>query len=224
MRELTKHIQKPSKASYKDLLRVIGFVLRTPDYGLRFKPKMSEDVKEWDVMLYSDSDWAGDKDTRRSTTGFIIFVLGCPVSWRSRVQKQVSLSSSEAEYYALSEAAKEIAFVYQLLLTMGIKVNLPIIARVDNVGAIFMAENINTTCQSKHTQLRARYISEFIEDGFLKIIFVRSEDNKADGFTKNVSADVYENHREDMVVSRENFIPTHQTDNHKMKEGCQTVG
>ena len=140
------------------------------------------------------------------------------------MQKQVSLSSSEAEYYALSEAAKEIAFVYQLLLTMGIKVNLPIIARVDNVGAIFMAENINTTCRSKHTQLRARYISEFIEDGFLKIIFVRSEDIKADGFTKNVSADVYENHREDMVVSRENFIPTQQTDNHKMKEGCQTVG
>ena len=70
--------------------------------------------------------------------------------WRSRQQPVISLSSSEAETYILSEAAKEIAFGYQLLMAMGIETKLPIVCRVDNMGAIFMAENVNTGNKSKH--------------------------------------------------------------------------
>ena len=117
----------------------------------------------------------------------------------------ISLSSSEAEYYALSEAAKEIAFIYQLMMTMGIETELPIIARVDNMGAIFMAENITTSNRAKHVDLRARYISEFIEAGFIKIIFVRSRDNKSDGMTKNISADIYDAHKEDLIYTKSEF-------------------
>ena len=95
---------------------------------------IEKEKRAWDVIVYSDSDWAGDRDTRKSITGYIVFVLGCPVVWKSRQQPVISLSLSEAEYYALSEAAKEIAFVYQLMSTMGIETELPIVARVDNMG------------------------------------------------------------------------------------------
>jgi hypothetical protein len=93
---------------------------------------------------------AGDKDTRISVSGYVIFLLGVLISWKSKRQKLVALSSSEAEFVALTEAAKEVKCIVQILLSMGIPVKLPVICRVDNGGAIFMAENINTTSRSKH--------------------------------------------------------------------------
>ena len=78
------------------------------------------------MVIYGDSNWAGDKDNQVSVSGFIILLLDAPIMWRLRVQKLVSLSSTEAEYYALREAAKEIKFLHQLLQGMGIEVQTPI--------------------------------------------------------------------------------------------------
>ena len=125
--------------------------------------------------------------------------------WRSRQQPVISLSSAEAETYALSEAAKEIAFVYQLLMTMGIETKLPIVCRVDNMGAIFIAENINTSAKTKHIDLRMKYVTEFCESGFIKIVFVRSRENKSDGMTKNVTKEIYRNHSKSMVYAKDDF-------------------
>ena len=158
-------------------------------------------------MAYTDSDWAGDKDTRISVSGYVIFLLGVPVSWKSKGQRSVTLSSSEAELVALSEAAKEIKFIVQILLSMGIPVKLPVICRVDNVGAIFMAENTSTSQRTKHIDLRHRFITEFIEDGFIKIIFVKTKENLSDWFTKNVSSDIYEGHKH-AYIEEKNFVET----------------
>ena len=79
-------------------------------------------------------------------------------------QKGVSLFSSEAEYRALSEAVKEIKFVVQLLGSMKISVKHPVMVRMDNVGAIFMASNIRTTCHTKHVDIRYKYVNEYVED------------------------------------------------------------
>jgi hypothetical protein len=75
---------------------------------------------------------------------------------------------------------------------MGIPVKLPVICRVDNVGAIFMAENINTTSRSKHVDLKLRWLNELVVDEkLLKIVFVKSEENVSDWFTKNVNSQIY---------------------------------
>ena len=91
-------------------------------------------------------------------------MLGAPVSWRSKLQKSVSLSSSEVEYIALSKAVKEVMFVAQLLESI----------QVDIVGAIFMASNITTTSPTKHVDIRYNYVNEYVEDEIVKIIFVVS--------------------------------------------------
>ena len=117
--------------------------------------------------------------------------MGVPIIWKSKSQRSVTLSSSEAEYVALSEAAKDIKFVYQLLRSIGIEVTLPITVRVDNVGAIFMSENTSTSGRTKHVDIRYRYVNEMVLDGFLKIVFVKTKENVADIFTKNVTSDVY---------------------------------
>ena len=108
---------------------------------------------EWIIIAFSDSDFGGDKETRISIAGFVLCLVGVPISWRSKGMKSVTLSLSEAECVALLEAAKEIKFVHQLLIGVGVKVELPIIVRVDNLGAIFMSENVSVSQRTKHIDI-----------------------------------------------------------------------
>ena len=101
------------------------------------------------------------------------------------MQKSVSLSRSEAKYVALSEAVKEVMFVMQLLGSMKIVVKYPVTLRVDNVGVIFMASNITTTCCTKHMDIKYKYVKEYVEDGVVKIFFVKSADNDSNILMKN---------------------------------------
>jgi hypothetical protein len=197
-----------SQADLHEMFRVMTFVLQTKTFALKLSPSIISAIIDWTITLYSDSDWASDKDNRRSISGFVIFVLNCPILWRSKQQHSVALSSTEAEYMALSEAAKEIKFIYQVLTSLGIKVQLPIIVHVDNVGAIFMAENATSTHRTRHIDARYHFVREFIFDGFIKIIFVKTIDNRSDLFTKNVTSQVYNHHVDDFLISKDKVIPS----------------
>jgi hypothetical protein len=96
-----------------------------------------KDRNTWNMVVYSDRYWAGDKENSRSVSGYIICLLGVPILCKSKLQRSVSLSSAAAEYYALSEAAEEIKFVMQILKSIGVEMELPIIIYIDNVGANF---------------------------------------------------------------------------------------
>ena len=102
----------------------------------------------------SDSYFANNKDTRYSVYGYIIF-CGVPVAWKSKSMKSVVLSTTEAEYVAVSEVVKEIKVLYQMLRSMEIKVPLPVKVQVDNVGAIWLANNSSVSERTKHVDLRA---------------------------------------------------------------------
>jgi hypothetical protein len=106
VRELSKCMYAASHAVYKEMLRVMKLVVDTKQYCLKIRPV--EGGKDWDLVSNCDSDWAGDAETRISVIGFIIYLLGVPICWRSMGKKGEALSSSEAEYKAISEAVKEI--------------------------------------------------------------------------------------------------------------------
>jgi hypothetical protein len=195
-----------TETAFKELKQVIKFVLDTRTYGLKLEPKMDKEDVNWAMMVFTDSDWAGDKDDRRSIAGYIVFLLGAPILWKSKAQKSVSLLSSEAEYYALSEAAKEIKFVVQILLSMGIPVKIPVIVRLVNMGAIFMSENASAWSRTKHVDTRYHFVREYVEDGFIRIVFVRTANNISDSFTKNVTGDVYDAHTKKFVADREIYL------------------
>jgi hypothetical protein len=97
--------------SYKEMLKVVKFALHTKDLGLKMYPNINYKAPLWELLLLSDSDHAGDKMSRLSISGFIMFLCGVPIMWRSKAQKTVALSSTEAEFYAVSEGVKEILFV-----------------------------------------------------------------------------------------------------------------
>ena len=96
------------------MLRTIKFVIDTRKRVLSFDLKEQEG-SQWTLKAFSDSDWAGAKDDRRSITGYCIHLNGCLISWKSRGQKHVTLSSTEAEYVAVSEACTDIMFIKMIM-------------------------------------------------------------------------------------------------------------
>ena len=93
----------------------------------------------------------------------------------------------------------------QIMQSIGIKVKLPIIVQVDNVRAIFMAENLTTSQRTKHVDICYHFVCEFIEDGFIRIIFVRTTENTADIFTKNASGPLHEKHSGEFIRTKESI-------------------
>ena len=201
VRELSKVLDGATEEAFKEMLRVIKYVLDTKSWGLKIQPTFGEEA--WDLVCFCDSDYAGDPDSRKSVSGYILYVRGVPICWRSKAQKTITLSSAEAEWIALSEATKEIMFVLQLFESMKIKVKLPVTVRVDNMGAIFMAKNISTSNRSKHVDVRTKYVNEVVEDGKLKIVYVESGNNDADILTKNLGGELYSKHVKKFIKGRD---------------------
>jgi hypothetical protein len=202
--ESSKCMNAVSWGSYQELLRVIKFIDDIKSFGLKVMPKLDDDFS-WKLKLFCDSDWAGDPETRVSVTGFVIYLLEVPVCWRSNSQKGVTLSSTEAEYVATSEAVKDVKSTYYLFYNFQIKVNLPIIIKTDDIGAIFMVENSLNGVRTTHVDTCYHFIREIFEDGFIKIELNRSVENDADIFTKNVSHDLNVKHTKNFSTDAGNF-------------------
>ena len=196
-RELSKSMDAATEVGYQELLRVIKYVLDTEDYGLKLEPRKENEM--WNLEAFSDSDWAGDKQSRISICGYILYFCGVAIAWKSKGMKHVTLSSSEAELVALSECVKDVKFVMKILEDLGIKVPCPVTVRVDNVGAIFLAENATTSQRTRHIDIRYKWVSEFIENGEIEVIFVKTLENDADIFTKNTSSAVNDRHVKRMM-------------------------
>ena len=197
VRELCKVLDGCNRAAYKEMLRVIKYVLDTKTLGLKMSPTGTIG-DPWTIECFSDSDWATDPETRRSISGYIIYVHGVPICWKSKAQRSVSLSSTEAEWYALSEAVKDVLFLKQLIENMGLKLKLPITLRVDNIGAIFMTENVT----SRTLHIRSRYVRELVEDGVIVVKFVRTDNNDSDVFTKNLASELHSRHAAKLVGNK----------------------
>ena len=193
VRELSKVNDCAGKKHFGELLRCLKYVFRTRNRVLMFSPTISaQDNFEWSFEGYCDSDFAGDKDKRISVTGFCIYICGCLVSWKSRGQKHITLSSTEAEYVAVSEICQEIMFIRSILEFLGVKFKTPITVYCNNVGAIFLAYNAKTGGRTKHIDVKYHYVREYVRDGIVQIVFVRSENNHSDVFTKNTAHRIYE--------------------------------
>ena len=221
VRELSKTMDAPAPAHLKEMYKLIRHVLATKGYGLKFE--LRKDVIKWALKALSDSDFASDKETRISVFGYIIYFCGIPIAWRSKGMKSVVLSTTEAEYMALSEVVKELKFIVQLLETMNIKVELPITVYVDNVGAIWLSNNRTTSDRTKHIDIRTSFVKEYQEDGKIIIKFVKSEENEADIFTKNTTNVIFNNHQKKLVWDKTNVdheISQEPDQSENQQEGC----
>jgi hypothetical protein len=170
-------------------------VMDTKNKGLKIEPTMGE--LESKVLVYSDSDWANNKENRKSVGGYMIFLNGVLISWRSK------LSRAEAEFYACTEAVKEVPFIKQLLEFLGIKVSQPVEVKIDNVGAIYVSQGEASTTRTRHMDVRWFYVNDLQDQGVIAIKFVRSADNVADIATKSVTAATIRSHVDSLVAEKD---------------------
>ena len=211
----------PAPVHMKEMYKVIRHVLSTKGYGLKFELK--KDIIKWALKALSDSDFARDKETRISVFGYIIYFCGILITWRSKGMNSVVLSTTEAEYMALSEDVKELKFIVQLLKTMNIEVELPIAVYVDNVGAIWLLNKQTTSDRTKHIDIRTSFVKEYQEDGNIIIKFVKSEENEADIFTKNTTNVIFHNHQKKLVWDKtnvDNEMKQELSQSENQQEGC----
>ena len=136
---------------------------------------------------YSDADWAAQVNDRRSTSGYVFFLGGGPVSWQSKTQKSVALSTAEAEYMALSDASKECIHLKALLSSLGHTQDKPVIIYEDNQAAQKIAENPVLHDRTKHIDIRYHFVRELVEDLKISVVYIQTKEMVADLLTKAVS-------------------------------------
>ncbi|KAG2758696.1 hypothetical protein Pcac1_g29199 [Phytophthora cactorum] len=137
----------------------------------------------------SDADWAGDIESRRSTSGYAFMMNGGCISWRSKKQRTVALSSTEAEYMALSEATQEAVWLKVFLCELGEMANDEAVKIYeDNQGSIALAKNPEFHKRTKHIDIRYHFVREKVEDGQVVLQYVSTTDMLADIMTKPIPA------------------------------------
>jgi hypothetical protein len=196
-------LDSATEAHWKAMMRIVKYVLDTKKHSLKLRPFLINDCAH--LRGISDSEFAGDRETRKSVYGYVTYYCGAPISWKSKTGNSVTLSSTEAEYYASSEAAKELIFIKNIIEGMKEDKNLhlPMKLRIDNTGAIYLANNQTTGQRTKHIDIRTHFVRNMIIEGIIKTLFVKSEDNTADVFTKNVSEDLFIKHTDKFMEDLE---------------------
>jgi len=181
--KVCQYLHSPTTIHWSAVKRILRYVCGTLNYGLKIKRS-----KSMMISAFSDADWAGCPDDRRSTGGFAVFLGENLVSWTARKQATVSRSSTEAEYKALANATTEMMWVQKLLSEL--KIDHPRAARLwcDNLGAKYLSANPVFHARTKHIEIDFHFVREQVAQKLLDIRFINSGDQLADGFTKAIPA------------------------------------
>ena len=175
---LSQYMSEPSKEHWMGVKRILRYLKKTLNFGLKYSAGKME------LIGYSDSDWAGDIDTRRSTSGYVFQVGNGTISWSSRKQATVAKSSTEAEYVALSMAAQEAIWLNRLMSDLGQNMDDPIVIFEDNQGAIELAKNPKYHNRTKHIDICHHFIRERVMSNEIKVMYCNTKCMIADIMTK----------------------------------------
>jgi len=178
---VSRFMEAPTKAHWGAVKQILRYLKGTIDYGCRY----SKGTELKPVLLgFSDSDFAGDIQDRKSTTGIVYFLGGNLVTWASQKQKIVTLSSCEAEYVAAAAAACQGVWLSCLIGDLLGTKEAPVKLFMDNKSAIALSKNPVHHDRSKHIDTKFHFIRECVEEGKVEVEHVGTADQLADIFTK----------------------------------------
>jgi hypothetical protein len=193
-------MQVPTQRDMLAAQRVLRYLAGAKDVGLVFGSRNGDIVGDSrghgagvqvDVCAYADADWANGKSDRKSVSGWVAKINGDPVSWASKKQRTVALSTCEAELYAEAAAIQEVLWLRGLLKELGLPPQMSSVVHGDNQSAIAVSQNGVKGERTKHVDVKYHFITETIEQGSVKLQWVPTTQQQADIFTKALAAPVF---------------------------------
>ncbi|WJZ98697.1 hypothetical protein VitviT2T_017207 [Vitis vinifera] len=187
----SRYQANPGEEHWKVVKTILKYLRRTKDQFLIYGES------ELKLKGYTDASFASDKDDSKSISGYVFTLNGGAVSWKSSKQATVANSTTEAEYIAASEAAKEAVWMKKFISELGVvpSIEEPIPLLCDNNGAIAQAKEPRSHQKSKHVLRRYHLIREIIERGDVKIEKIDGKENAADPFTKALGITQFDKHK-----------------------------
>jgi hypothetical protein len=197
--QIAKYLLDPRQSHGKAILYLVHYLKKTRDLGLKFKPDPKKGFE-----CYCDANFSGnwnkaftsvDPSTAKSRSGWIIFYAGCPISWASKLQSQVALSTTEAKYIAMSQSLRDVIPVMSLLQEMReqdyqvICTKPHVYCKVfeDNSGALELARLPKLCLRTKHINVCYHHFCKHVRKGLIKIFPIDTEDQIADALTKTLA-------------------------------------
>ena len=182
-----RYCSEPTNSHWCAVKRILRYLRGTTDLGLLYRPDNPN------LCGYSDADWAGDINDRKSTSGYVFIMSGSAISWRSKKQSSVALSTAEAEYIALSSATQEVMWLRQLMssLLKDYKLSESTTIYEDNQSAICIAKSQQQHGRSKHIDIKFHFTREQVELKNIQLVYCKSRDMIADVFTKPLSGPLF---------------------------------
>ena len=176
----------PREPHLQALKRILRYVKGTLHSGLLLRPSSSADL-----VVYTDADWAGCPDTRKSTSGYAVFLGDSLISWSSKRQTTVSRSSAEAEYRAVANGVAEASWLRQLLQELHAPLHRATLVYCDNISAVYMSSNPVQHQRTKHIEIDLHFVRERVAVGDVRVLHVPTSSQYADVFTKGLPSSVF---------------------------------
>ena len=190
---ISRFMSNPKKSHMLVAKRLLRYIQGTADYGILFP--MGQQKTELELVGYADSDYSGDLVERKSTSGYLFLLNDAPVSWCSKKQSVVALSSCEAEYISGSLAACQGVWLGELLKELKISIKAPMELRIDNISAINLSKNPVSHGRSKHIEVKYHFLRDMVNKGRISVKYCKTELQLADVFTKALKIERFEDLR-----------------------------
>lgn len=212
---LSRYSSCPDEPHHQAVKRVFRYLQGTKDLCLEYKGELQP------LRGYSDSDWAGDPDTRRSTSGYVFDIGSGKISWSSRRQATTALSSCEAEYMGQTNATKEAIWLQKLFSELQTDLRgeedvdtvrdlapAAVVILCDNQGAIALAKNPTNHKGSKHIETQHHFVREKVERGEVQLEYIPTDEMVADGLTKPLGKERFSRFRKALGLKKITDIET----------------
>ena len=195
VRELSRLGSAPTEVHIKAIHRGMEYCLGTPERGWEIRPSRLWYGKDKEFRFrfhgLTESDYTKCPVTRRSVSGYAAFLEGAPVTVKSAMKKVVALSVTEAETVAGVQYAQDMLYIKRVLEGMQLQVELPMVLKIDNSGAVDLANGWSAGGRTRHMETRMFFLRELKEEGILNIQWLKGSENPVDMFTKNLAGPAF---------------------------------
>jgi hypothetical protein len=197
VQQVCLHIHDPRESHLTAMKHILRYLLGTPDYGLLLRRSRSTDL-----IVYTDADWAGCPDTRRSTSGYAVFLGDNLVSWSAKRQTVVSRSSAEAEYRVVANGVAEATWLRQLLLELQSPPSRYTLVYCDNISVVYLSNNPVQHQRTKHVEIDLHFVREKVVIGQVRVLHVPMTSQFTDVSTKGLPSSVFEEFQSSLNICR----------------------